>query len=169
MNYVLLDRFLKLEAGRELVAAKTFSEPDALFNDHFPGFPVVPGTLLTEAMVQAGGWLIVCTLQFSRWPLLCMIEKAKFRRFVRPGELLTVRSRLVSLGNKSYQTRGEILVEDQRVAECDVFFHGFATDSGPGGSFDAAAFNQWARTTFERLGGDVLADERSERGRAPCI
>jgi len=155
MKYVLLDRFLDVRVGDELTATKTFSEGDRLFDDHFPGFPVVPGTLLTEAMVQAGGWLIVCTFHFARWPLLCMIENAKFRRFVRPGELLTVHSRLVSDGEKTCHAKGEVLIETRRVAECDAFFHLFPTDSGPDGSFEAVAFNKWSRETFESLGGRI--------------
>jgi len=155
VKYVLLDPFLEVRAGKELIANKTFHEDDGLFDHHFPGFPVVPGTLLTEAMVQAGGWLIVCTLEFTRWPLLCMIENAKFRRFVRPGELLVVRARLLTSGDTSYEARGEILVGDRRVAECHIFYHGFSTDCGPGGSFEPVAFNTWARATFESLGGQA--------------
>ena len=56
MRFVLVDRFLSVEPGRAATALKTFRPEDPVFADHFPGFPVVPGVLLTEAMGQTAGW-----------------------------------------------------------------------------------------------------------------
>ena len=51
----MVDRVLSLDPGRSIVASKTMPETEELFRDHFPGFPVIPGVLLTEMMAQAGG------------------------------------------------------------------------------------------------------------------
>ena len=58
MRFVLVDRFLSVEPGRSATALKTFPPDDPVFDDHFPGLPVVPGVLLTEAMGQAAGWAL---------------------------------------------------------------------------------------------------------------
>ena len=91
MRFVLLKELHELVPGESVTATQVFSPDDEYLADHFPGFPVVPGTLITEALSQAGGWLIAATLGFARWPVLNMVEKAKFRRFLRPGEELQIR------------------------------------------------------------------------------
>ena len=86
MRFVLVDRLVELEPGKRAVARKTFHPDDEVFADHFPGFPVVPGVLITEAMGQTAGWLLIATLGFARFPLLTLIDSAKFRRLVVPGD-----------------------------------------------------------------------------------
>src|SRR5438477_10906934 len=72
MRFVLIDRILEVEASRcrlsgsqalkgqgpRLVAIKNLSLAEEYLSDHFPGFPVMPGVLMLEALTQAGGWLI---------------------------------------------------------------------------------------------------------------
>ena len=86
MRFVLIDRILELEPGRRAVATVRFDAAHDVFADHFPGMPIVPGVLVTEAMGQTGGWLLAATHGFESWPLLVMISNAKFRRLVRPDE-----------------------------------------------------------------------------------
>lgn len=148
MRFVLLDRLLELEPGKRLVAAKTFLADDELFADHFPGFPVVPGTLLTEAMGQAGGWLLVETLGTARWPLLVLVERAKFRRLVRPGEELTLEARLGSLHEEDFDVRAEASVNGERVADARLLFHAFPIELADA---DRGRFESWARETRARL------------------
>jgi 3-hydroxyacyl-[acyl-carrier-protein] dehydratase len=88
VRFVLVDRLVRVELGERLHAEKTFDPGEELFLDHFPGRPLVPGTLLTEAIAQAGGWLLVIASGFRVWPILAMVERAKFRRPVRPGTRL---------------------------------------------------------------------------------
>ena len=57
MRFLLIDRILDLEPGRNLVAVKNLSMAEEYLADHFPGFPVMPGVLMLEALTQAGrGW-----------------------------------------------------------------------------------------------------------------
>jgi 3-hydroxyacyl-[acyl-carrier-protein] dehydratase len=88
VRFVLVDRLVRVEGAQRLHAEKTFAPAEELFLDHFPGRPLVPGTLLTEAIAQAGGWLLVIASGFRVWPILALVERAKFRRPVRPGDLL---------------------------------------------------------------------------------
>jgi 3-hydroxyacyl-[acyl-carrier-protein] dehydratase len=165
MRFVLIDRLLALEPGKEAVAVMSFSEQDGFFTDHFPGFSVVPGVLLTEALGQTGGWLLVASLSLGRWPLLTMIERAKFRRLVLPGDEIVLRATIRSAHRDDFEVDGEARVRGERVAGARLLFHvfDFALPAP-----DARQFAAWARETFRRLGGEgllgrpVLVGERND-------
>lgn len=86
MRFILVDRIIALDPGRTIEAEKTLGADEELFRDHFPGFPVVPGVLLTEMMGQAAG---KC-LNAQRLPrgnaMLLEVRNARFRQWVRPDE-----------------------------------------------------------------------------------
>lgn len=123
MRFVLIDALLELEPGSHAVARTSFSRDDDLFADHFPGRPIVPGVLLTEAMSQTGGWLLAATLQFTGWPLLVLIERAKFRRLVSPGDEIELRARLRSTQGENYAIDVEARVGANLVATARLLFH----------------------------------------------
>jgi 3-hydroxyacyl-[acyl-carrier-protein] dehydratase len=154
MSFQMLDRIIQLEPGRRLVARKRFRRTEPFFVDHFPGLPVVPGVLLTEVMVQAGGWLIVGTFNFAQWPLLCMLEGVKFRALVGPEEELEAACTVVDLGKQDHEIKGCLTVQGRRVAEARIFYHSFSPLNGPTSSFDATSFLDWSRSTFDALGGE---------------
>jgi 3-hydroxyacyl-[acyl-carrier-protein] dehydratase len=162
-GFILLDQLVELRPGRDVVAAACFHADDPVFADHFPGRPIVPGVLLTEAMGQAAGWLLVATFGFARWPLLVMIDKAKFRRLVRPGDRLTIAARLRSTGADNFEADADIHVGDARVADARLVFHAFEFESDEP---DDHRQLDWARATFARLGGARLLAEPSAGG--PC-
>ena len=58
MRFVLIDRILDVQRGESLVAVKNLSLAEEYLSDHFPGFPVMPGVLMLEAIVEAGAWLV---------------------------------------------------------------------------------------------------------------
>ena len=96
------------------------------FADHFPGFPVVPGVVQIEALAQLSGKLIEVTLfeQQRRWvwPILSMVRKAKFRRFVRPGDWLVLETRVMELRDESALCRVVSTVDGQRCTEAELLF-----------------------------------------------
>jgi 3-hydroxyacyl-[acyl-carrier-protein] dehydratase len=101
MRWLLVDVIDTLEAGVLATGRKTWDEDEEFFADHFPSFPVVPGVLLMEALAQLAGKLIGYTVRRDRgdwpFPILSMMNGVKFRKFVRPGEEVTLEARLVSL------------------------------------------------------------------------
>ena len=93
MKFVLIDRISELEPGRRIVAHKALSLAEEYLADHFPAFPVLPGVLVLEAMVQASAWLVRQALDFA--PGLIVLREARnvtYKSFVAPGQVLTIES-----------------------------------------------------------------------------
>lgn len=91
MRFLLVDRILELKSGESIRATKNLSLAEEYLADHFPGFPVLPGVLMLETLVQTGGWLIREAEQFQSSTILLKQAKAlKFNSFVTPGKTLTV-------------------------------------------------------------------------------
>ena len=90
MRFLLVDEILEMVPGRSIRAVTTMSPNEELFRDHFPGFPVVPGVLLTEMMAQAVGKCLIVETPDRGRPMLAQIKAATFRHWVRPGQKLTL-------------------------------------------------------------------------------
>jgi 3-hydroxyacyl-[acyl-carrier-protein] dehydratase len=141
---------VELERWRRAVAVKTFSDREDFLEDHFPGLPVVPGVLITEAMGQTGGWLLAESIARDErderdergWPLLTMIDRAKFRRLVRPGEELRMTATLSTRSKVDFEVRSEAHVDGDRVADARLLFHMFAL---PLRGEERARFDGWVR------------------------
>src|SRR5437870_8402465 len=90
VRYVLIDRIERLEAGKSASGVKCVSLSDDIFVDHFPGHPIMPGALIVEAMAQLAGVLAEATMRLrgrnDLHALLTMVDRAKFRHMVRPGD-----------------------------------------------------------------------------------
>ena len=149
-RFVLVDSLESVEVGRRATGCVVFPRELEIFEDHFPGHPIVPGTLLTEAMGQTAGWLLACTLRFERWPLLATIDQAKFYRRVLPGESIVLDAVIQSSRADAFELQTEARVNGRRVARARLLFRAerFA-DAEP----EARALEQWARDTFARLTG----------------
>lgn len=148
MRFVLLDEILELEPGRRALARKVFPPDDDYLADHFPGFPVVPGVLLTEAIGQTGGWLILHHLAFARLVLLVMVQHAKFRQIVLPGQEVQLEAELETAGEVDFVARGRARVGRRTVAEARLVYRAFPLPRDPE---VAAGLTEWARTTWARL------------------
>jgi 3-hydroxyacyl-[acyl-carrier-protein] dehydratase len=93
VKFILVDRISELERGRRIVAHKALSLAEEYLGDHFPAFPVLPGVLMLEALVQASAWVVRDALDFA--PSLVLLKEARnvrYRSFVAPGQVLTIES-----------------------------------------------------------------------------
>jgi 3-hydroxyacyl-[acyl-carrier-protein] dehydratase len=98
--FQLIDRIVDLNIeGKTITVEAQVPEKHTIFEGHFPGFPIMPGVLLTEAMAQSSGWLILGVLKFERMPFLAIVKEAKMRGFVSPGQLLTIDAKLEHEGS----------------------------------------------------------------------
>jgi len=152
MRFVLIDRFVTIEPGRRATAVKTFLPSEDFLADHFPGFPVVPGVLLTEAMGQTAGWLIAAGLPGSAWPLLSLVDRARFHRFVRPGEEVAIEATISGRRGDEYEARTEAAVSGHRVADARLLFHAYPVDGLDLSPGSRGLFESWANGVLSSLG-----------------
>lgn len=91
MRFQLIDRIVSLEPGRRIMTCKALTGAEEYLADHFPRFPVMPGVLMLEAMVQSAAWLVHATNDFSHsLVLLAEAKNVTYRSFVTPGDVLTL-------------------------------------------------------------------------------
>ena len=154
MRFVLIDRFVEIVPGDRAVAVKTFSAEDDFFSDHFPGFPVVPGSLIAEAMGQAGGWLIASGRGFRDWPLLNMIDGVKLRRFVRAGEEIRISAQIRSARDPNFEVAARASVGGHRVADGRFLYRVFSPET-IGVDRDAKRLRDWTETVSKEIFGAV--------------
>ena len=88
VRFLLVDRIIALEAGKSIEAEKLLAASEELFADHFPGFAVVPGVLLTEMMAQAAGKCLNAERRARGNAMLVEIRNARFREWARPDETI---------------------------------------------------------------------------------
>ena len=108
MRFILIDRLVSLEAGKSVVACRRVQADDDYFKDHFPGFPVVPGVLLTEMMAQTAGKCLDAERRPRGKAMLAKILSASFRQWVRPGDQLLIHADIVA-NEERYATAVESL------------------------------------------------------------
>jgi 3-hydroxyacyl-[acyl-carrier-protein] dehydratase len=123
MRYLLLDRILALEPGRQLRAVKNVAMSEDIFAFHFPGFPVLPGAFIVEAFSEASTLLLAATAGERAAPVLRQVRNAKFRRFVQPGARIAIEVRLTG----PTATRCVATVDDREIARADLEFFGGAS------------------------------------------
>ena len=90
--FLLIDRVLEIERRKRIVAIKNVTINEPFFAGHFPGYPIMPGVLIVEAMAQAGGAMLLTEVEDRTDKLIVFtgIEKARFRRPVVPGDQLRI-------------------------------------------------------------------------------
>ena len=100
MKFILVDRISELETGSRVVAHKALSLAEEYLADHFPKFPVLPGVLMLEAMVQASAWLVHASQDFAH--SMVVLKEARnvtYKSFVSPGQVLTIESKCKEMTN----------------------------------------------------------------------
>ena len=118
--FLFVDRLLETST-RRVVAECSFPAETDFFKGHFPDYPIVPGVILVETMAQCGGAGLVAAgvlPQGDRF-YLASIHNAKFRRPVRPGELLRVEVDIKKSTSRLTKQSGRILVNGELAVEAE--------------------------------------------------
>jgi 3-hydroxyacyl-[acyl-carrier-protein] dehydratase len=122
VRFILVDEILELVPGKFVKAVKTFSPSEELFRDHFPGFPVVPGVLLTEMMAQAAGKCLNAEGTARGLAMLAQVKSAAFRDWVLPGQTSSIFCEIGSSRSQYATASGRIEVEGRKVCSADLMF-----------------------------------------------
>jgi|SRR5688572_20560651 len=122
MRFLLVDAIRTLDPGKSITAEKTLSPDEEIFRDHFPGFPVVPGVLLTEMMAQAAGKCLYAERRQRGRPMLAQIRSASFREWVRPGETAQIVGTITASKDDVATARCHVEVAGRKVCSAELLF-----------------------------------------------
>jgi 3-hydroxyacyl-[acyl-carrier-protein] dehydratase len=116
---LLLDRVLAIVPRKRIVAIKNVTINEPFFNGHFPGYPIMPGVLIIEAMAQAGAALLFAEVSERDDKLLVFtgIERARFRRPVTPGDQLRIEVDVLAFRGTAGRLQGKAFVDDKLACE----------------------------------------------------
>ena len=119
----LIDRIVDLNVDeRTIVVEAQVPQHNTIFEGHFPGYPLMPGVLLIEAMAQTSGWLLIALTKFERMPFLAAVKEAKMRSFVNPGDLLKIDANVVHEGSGYAITQAKVRVDGQLRCNATITF-----------------------------------------------
>lgn len=120
--FLLIDRIVEFESRTRLVAIKNVTINEPFFQGHFPGYPIMPGVLVVEAMAQAGGMIMMHAIPDREKKLVVFtgIERAKFRRPVTPGDQLRIEVDVISMKLRAGRIEGKALVNGKVVCEATL-------------------------------------------------
>jgi len=102
MKFHLVDRIESIEPGKGIVTVKALSLAEEYLADHFPAFPVMPGVLMLEAMVQSAAWLLRVQQDFSRSIIVLKAARnVRYASFVQPGKSLRCEVEAIEMGQEA--------------------------------------------------------------------
>ena len=112
--FLLVDRVIELEPGQRAVGIKNVTMGDPFFQGHFPGYPVMPGVLIVEALAQVGAVALLTTDEFrGKLALFAGIDNVRFKRQVKPGDTLRLQVELGQIRRSIGTGTGEATVDGE--------------------------------------------------------
>jgi 3-hydroxyacyl-[acyl-carrier-protein] dehydratase len=118
-----VDAVDELDAGVRIRARYCVTGDEAFLAGHFPGNPVFPGVLQLEALAQAGGIAVLSDARYAgKLPLFGGVEECRFRRIVRPGDVLVLDVEMERLSARGGWGRGVARVDDEECCRARLFF-----------------------------------------------
>lgn len=121
---LLVDRILEMELGKRIVGLKNVSINEPYFQGHFPGFPLMPGVYILEALAQVGGILMIKSLglEIGKYAVVFAgIDDARFKKPVYPGDQLVLELEVITLKKSLSKMKGTAKVDNQVVAEAILY------------------------------------------------
>ena len=117
--FILIDRVEIIDPGKSLIALKNLTINEPFFQGHFPMQPVMPGVLSLEIMAQAGSFLMLSHIEdpLSKNMFFSMVEAAKFKKPIVPGDQLKIHMDLVKKKLNVCKFHGRCMVDNILVAE----------------------------------------------------
>ena len=120
--FLFVDRIVELVVGERIVGIKNVSAGEPFFEGHFPGYPVMPGVIILEALAQTGAimMLSVDDDDGDKIPFFAGLDKVKFRRQVVPGDQLRLELTVLKQRSGTCRLQGKAFVDGELAAEAEI-------------------------------------------------
>ena len=133
MRWFWIDRVTHIEKGKSARAIKNVTLAEEHLHDHFPGYPIMPQSLMIEGMAQTGGILAGSVGNFKENIILAKVSRATFHRLVHPGDQLVFEAELVESRAEGHRTECRITTDGELVAQSSMIFVSLNSDNGGNG------------------------------------
>jgi 3-hydroxyacyl-[acyl-carrier-protein] dehydratase len=121
--FLLVDRVVELTPPHRAVGIKQVTINEPFFQGHFPGYPVMPGVLIVDAMAQVGGIAVLSSEEYQdKLALFAGIDNVRFKRQVRPGDTLRLEVELQQIRRGIGMGSGTATVEGELACRGDIMF-----------------------------------------------
>ncbi|ASS77084.1 3-hydroxyacyl-[acyl-carrier-protein] dehydratase FabZ [Tumebacillus algifaecis] len=121
--FLLVDKIVELEIGQRAVGIKNVTINEPFFAGHFPGYAVMPGVLIVEAMAQVGAVAMLAKEENKgRLAFFGGIDGCRFRGQVRPGDVLRMEVEITRLKGPVGKGKARAFVDDKLVCEAELTF-----------------------------------------------
>jgi 3-hydroxyacyl-[acyl-carrier-protein] dehydratase len=130
MRFYLFDKVIAAERGKMMVATKLVNLMDTYFEGHYRQQPIMPATLIIEALAQVGGMLNTLNHNGAVEMVLMLVDGVKMTRPTRQGDLLTLEIKMIYDHPYGATMSGVAYIGDEVIATADriVFAHEITTD-----------------------------------------
>ncbi len=145
MRWYWFDRFTEFESGSHAVGIKNISMAEEYMFDYFPGYPVMPGSLILEGIAQVGGILVGEMNKFEDRVVLAKVSRVRFHAVARPGDTLTYRVSVDSIGPDGAFIVGTSHLGQQLQAELEYYLAFLNDRNGTRELFEPADFLRMLR------------------------
>lgn len=122
MRWIWIDTFVDFVPGQRASAVKNVTLAEDYMRDHFPGYPVMPATLIIEGMAQTAGILVGHAKGFAENVILAKIRQAEFTDYARPGDQLRYNATLEMIDERGAVTAGVVEKNGQPMGKVDLMF-----------------------------------------------
>ncbi len=122
MRWFWIDTLVDFESGVRASGVKNVSLAEEYLHDHFPGYPVMPPTLMIEGMAQTAGILVGEARGFAENVILAKVRNAEFNAYARPGDQVQYDATVDVLDDRAGVTSGTIRINGQETGRVDLIF-----------------------------------------------
>ena len=126
MKFILIDRVTELDPGKRLSAVKSVSLAEEYLGDHFPAFPVLPGVLLLEGLIESASWLVRHQQDFANSMVLLETAKnVKYKSFAAPGMQIQYTVTATAIEENTSSFKGVGVCGDEPIVEAKLVLRHF--------------------------------------------